>query len=140
MKVVIPTTYLRDKKIGLCPPFCEYLVCDRDIDGERSSNRPLQVSNINFRIDDTSGQQVLTKVGKLAKNGLFPHSDFRLKVTKNVLCSKYDILMRKNRRRTSDTAFESGEVTIDDEKILVNTWSTSVDSILAFGKNSSNLP
>ena len=47
------------------------------------------------------------KVGKFAKNGLFPHSDFRLKVTKNVLCSKYDILMGKNRRRTSDTAFES---------------------------------
>ena len=71
MKVVIPTTYCRDKKIGLCPPFCEYWVCDRDIDGERSSNRPFQVSNINFRVDATCGQQLLTKVDKIAKNGLF---------------------------------------------------------------------
>ena len=107
MKVVIPTTYCRGKKIGLCTPLCEYWVCDRDIDGERSSNRPFQVSNINFQIGDTCSQQLMTKVGKLAKNGLFPYSDFRLKVTKNVLCSKYDILMGENRRRTSDTAFES---------------------------------
>ena len=85
----------------------EYEVCDRDIDEERSSNRPFQVSNINFRIDNTCGQQLLTKVGKLAKNGLFPHRDFRLKVTKNLLCSKYDILMGKNHERTSDTACES---------------------------------
>mgnify|MGYP003330159064 CR=1 FL=1 len=108
MKVVIPITYCRGKKIGLCPPFCEYWVYDQDIDGERGSNRLFQVSNINFWREDKCDQQLsLTKVGKLAKNGLFPHSNFRLKVTKNVLCSKYDILMGKNRRRTSDTAFES---------------------------------
>ena len=107
MKVVIPTTYCRGKKIGLYPPFCEYWVFDCDIDGERSSNRPFQDSNTNFQIGDTCSQQLMTKVGKLAKNGLFAHSDCRLKVTKNVLCSKYDILMRKNRKRTSDTAFES---------------------------------
>ena len=69
--MVIPTTYLRDKKIGLYPPFCEYWVCDSDIDEERSSNRPFQGSNINFWVDDTYGQPLLTKVGKSVKNSLF---------------------------------------------------------------------
>ena len=76
MKLVIPTTYCRGKKIGLCPPFCEYWVCDCDIDGETGSNRPFKVSNINFWIHDTCGQQLLTKVVEVAKNHCF-HAVFR---------------------------------------------------------------
>ena len=62
MKVVISTTYSRGKKMVFLTPLSEYEVCDHDIDRKWSSNRPFEVSNINFLGGYTWGQQVLTKV------------------------------------------------------------------------------
>ena len=79
MKVVILTTYCRGKKIMFSTSHNKYEICDRDIDGKRSSNHPFQVSNIIFHIINTCGQQMLTKVGKSCKNGLFRLYRFQLK-------------------------------------------------------------
>ena len=62
MKVVIPTSNSRESLRVFSTPLSEYEVCDHDIDRKWSSNRPFEVSNINFLGGYTWGQQVLTKV------------------------------------------------------------------------------
>ena len=58
------------------------MVCDHDIDRKWSSNRPFEVSNINFLGGYTWGQQVLTKVDGNWKIHVFGEKQFLSKYGK----------------------------------------------------------
>ena len=71
MKVVILRTYYRVKKMVFLLPRSQYEVYDHKIWGEKTSDDPFQVSNVNFLGGWACGQHVLTKVTKVGKNGIY---------------------------------------------------------------------
>ena len=68
MKVVIPRTVCRVKKMVFSTPRGQYEGYDQTIGGEKTSDDPFQVSNNEFHGGYTCGQHVLTKVAKVGKN------------------------------------------------------------------------
>ena len=68
MKVVIPRTACRDKKMVFSTPRGQYECYDQTIGGEKTSDDPFQVSNNEFDGGYTCGQHELTKVAKVGKN------------------------------------------------------------------------
>ena len=71
MKVVIPSTACRHKKMVFSTPHDEFCISGHDIWGEGTSDRYLQAPKIYLVISHTCGQHALTKVVQKAKIDVF---------------------------------------------------------------------
>ena len=67
MKVVIPSTACRDKKMVFSTPRDEFCISWSDIWEEGTWDRYLQAPKLHLVISHTYGQHVLTKVAQSAK-------------------------------------------------------------------------
>ena len=71
MKVVIPSTACRHKKMVFSTPHDEFCISGHDIWGEGTSDRYLQAPKMYLVISHTCGQHELTKVVQKAKIHVF---------------------------------------------------------------------
>ena len=71
MKVVIPSTACRDKKMVFSTPHDEFSISWWDILGKGTWDRYLQAPKLYLVISYTYGQRVLTKVAQNAKIDVF---------------------------------------------------------------------
>ena len=90
MKVVIPRTGMRGKNSVFLRPQRQYLLSDHNIWGRKTSDDPLQGSNVKVYEGSTCGQQELPKVAEIGKKRIFKNAHFSRKSTQISVIFKFE--------------------------------------------------